>query len=63
MKNWKTTLFGILLGLSTALSQYGVKIGHVGQGDYLGLVQVIAAIGLGASAKDGNPTGTGTVTQ
>jgi hypothetical protein len=57
MKNWRTTLFGAILGITMAMSQYGIKIGHVGQGDYLGLIQVAAAILLGGSAKDKNVTG------
>jgi hypothetical protein len=60
MRNWKTSFFGGLLAASMALSQFGVKIGRVGQGDYVGLAQVIAAVGMGWAAKDKNVTG-GTV--
>lgn len=52
MTNWKTTIFGAILAISMGLSQYGVKIGHVGTGDYGGLAGVLAAIGLGATSKD-----------
>ncbi len=54
--SWKTTLFGLILGATAVLGQYGVKLGKVGNGDYLGLVQAIAAMGLGASARDNKVT-------
>lgn len=62
MKNWKTTVFGFILAALVGLQTYGVKIGHVGQGDYIGLATAVAAAGLGASSKDNNVTG-GTVRQ
>lgn len=62
MKNWKTSLWGGFLAILLGLQTYGVKIGHVGNGDYLGLVTAVAAAGLGLSAKDNNVTG-GTVQQ
>ncbi len=62
MKNWKTTLFGVLAGLPMLLGGIGVHFGH------LGVVSVDQAIGgvgallLGFFAKDHNVTG-GTVQQ
>lgn len=61
-KNWKTNLFGGLLAVVMSLQTYGVKVGHVGQGDFLGLSTAIFAGLLGLSAKDSNVTG-GTVKQ
>ncbi len=52
MKSWRTTLFGVLLAIAGGLQQYGVHVGKVGNGDYLGLVQVVSALGLGMSARD-----------
>lgn len=57
MKNWKTTLWGGLLAILLGLQTYGVKIGHVGNGDYVGLATAIAAGALGVSSKDNNVTG------
>ena len=57
MKNWKTNLWGGLLAVLLGLQTYGVKIGHVGQGDFVGLATAIAAGGLGLSSKDNNVTG------
>jgi hypothetical protein len=64
MKNWRTTLFGIVtavgLGLANA-QQVGVKLP-----DWASTIGVIAAVagaaGTGAQAKDKNVTG-GTVRQ
>jgi len=49
-------------GGSLGLQNYGVKVGHVGQGDYIGLATAVAAAAFGASSKDNNVTG-GTVRQ
>ena len=62
MKNWKTTVFGLILAGLLGLQNYGVKLGHVGQGDYIGLATAVAAAAFGASSKDNNVTG-GTVRQ
>ena len=52
MKNWKTTLAGLVLAVLGGLQLYGVKIGHVGSGDYVGLLQTIVGLALGVYAKD-----------
>lgn len=63
MKNWKTTVFGILAAVPTLLHVVGVQgIGHIGA---VSIDQAAAAIGalfLGFYAKDKNVTG-GTVQQ
>ena len=59
-KNWKTTLAGIILAASMFASQAGVKVGHVGNTDVIGMVQAVAALVLGAYSKDKDVTGTGT---
>lgn len=53
MKNWKTTLFGSLAGIATLLQMQGIHVGHVGNGDFLGLFNalLIAAMGYVASDK------------
>ncbi len=53
-RSWKTTLFGVILGIVGAAQQYGIKVGHVGNGDWLGLAGIVSAVGLGASARDNN---------
>jgi hypothetical protein len=58
-KNWKTTLAGLLLASSMFLQQSGVKIGHVGNTDVVGLIQIAAAAILGAYSKDKDVSGTG----
>ena len=50
--SWRTSIFGILLGLIAVAQQYGIKVGKVGNGDWLGLAGAAAAVGLGASARD-----------
>lgn len=62
MKNWKTTLFGFLLGAPALLHSLGVNVGHIGSGDWLTFIAGIGSVGLGLSAKDSNVTG-GTVKQ
>lgn len=65
MKNWKTSLFGILAGIglvSQTLSSGGFHVGHVGAGDVLGLIGGVCAAVVGVVAKDHNVTG-GTVQQ
>jgi len=57
MKNWKTTLFGVLAALPSFLHGAGVHVGHVGQGDWLTFVQGLLVAGLGLAAKDSNVTG------
>ncbi len=57
-KNWKTTLAGVILAASMFLGQAGVKIGHVGSTDVIGIVQAIAALVLGSYSKDKDVTGT-----
>ena len=42
----------MLLGLIAVAQQYGIKVGKVGNGDWLGLAGAAAAVGLGASARD-----------
>lgn len=59
-KNWKTTLAGVLLAVTMFLGQAGVKVGHVGNTDVIGIAQAVAAIVLGAYSKDKDVTGTGT---
>ncbi len=50
--SWRTTLFGLIFAVFGVAQQYGVKVGHVGNGDWLGFGQSIAlAAGL-ASARD-----------
>lgn len=56
MRNWKTTLAGILAILGVA-----VKIASTGQGDASDLAAFLAGVGL-LMAKDHNVTG-GTVQQ
>lgn len=58
-KNWKTTLAGLVFVATGFLSQAGVTLGHVGNSDWLGIInKAVAAIGL-AYAKDKDVTGTG----
>jgi hypothetical protein len=52
--SWKTTLFGGILATLLGLQTYGVKIGHVGNGDFVGLATAVAAGALGASSRDHN---------
>lgn len=54
MKDWKTTLCGAIFAFSMLLYQQGVRIGHIGATDGLGLIQVVAAAILGKAAADGN---------
>lgn len=62
MKNWKTTLAGAIFGLLLLLQQQGVKIGHIGDGDWLGVSVAAAAAVAGYVAKDKSVTG-GTIKQ
>lgn len=55
MKNWKTTLGGLITG--AALGYMGYKTGN-----YELMLAGLGAAGFGAAAKDGNVTG-GTVQQ
>ena len=58
MKNWKTTVAGILLGI-------GTPMGAAGEGMYKTIGIALATVGgllLGVAAKDSNVTG-GTVKQ
>ena len=58
MKNWKTTIGGILLGIGTPMAA-------TGEGIYKTIGVALATVGgliLGISAKDNNVTG-GTVKQ
>ena len=58
MKNWKTTLFGFLAALPTLAHQFGVSnVGHLGNGDFLGLAGALGTILFGYFAKDKNVTG------
>ncbi len=54
--SWRTTLFGLILGAVGVAQQYGIKVGRVGNGDWLGLAGTMAAVGLGASARDNKVT-------
>lgn len=55
--SWKTTLWGAILAMTMGASQYGITVGKVGKGDYLGLAQVVSAAMLGLSSKDKDVTG------
>jgi hypothetical protein len=57
MKNWKTTLFGVLFGVPTLLHSMGINLGHIGSADFLTLIQAATATALGYCAKDNNVTG------
>lgn len=60
LKNWKTTLTGILAGLAicgNALHTSGVNIGHFGAGDFTQLIGGLAVAALGVFAKDHNVSG------
>jgi hypothetical protein len=61
MKNWKTSLGGILLGAVTYLSTTGAQIPQT-KNDVWHLVIAALFAGLGLVAKDSNVTG-GTVKQ
>jgi hypothetical protein len=50
--SWRTTLFGFIFAAISIAGQYGVKVGRVGNGDWLGLAQAVAMGGLAASARD-----------
>ena len=55
LKNWKTTISGILLGVSVVagvLRDNGVDLGHVGKGTVVTLVAGLATALLGMVAKD-----------
>ncbi len=62
MKNWKTTLVGTIFAILTFLGGSGVKVGHVGNTDFVAIATAAAAAALGAVSKDNNVTG-GTVDQ
>lgn len=57
MKNWKTTLFGVLTGLPLILHQMGINVGHIGSVDVLTAISAVAATLMGLYAKDANVTG------
>jgi hypothetical protein len=49
--SWKTTLFGGIVATCLFLGQQGVKLGHIGNTDVIGLVQSVATLCLGAYAQ------------
>lgn len=53
MKNWKTTLFGVITAIPTLLHLFGVVIPP----EIAQILTAIGAIGVGATAKDSNVTG------
>ena len=58
VKNWKTTLAGLVVGIPLILHGSGVDhVGHVGSTDWLGIVSGIGALFMGAYSKDHNVTG------
>ena len=57
MKNWKTSLLGVLAGLPMLLHGAGVSVGHIGDGDWLTFVQGLLVAGVGLAAKDHDVTG------
>ncbi|MDR3765286.1 MAG: hypothetical protein P4M01_14455 [Acidobacteriota bacterium] len=55
LENPKTTVAGLLLGVTTVLGvlqQQGVSLGHVGTGTVVTLLSALATAGLGVMAKD-----------
>ena len=58
MKNWKTTLFGIIAAVPIVLHLFGIVIPT----DIASILAAIGTIGVGATAKDSNVTG-GTIQQ
>jgi hypothetical protein len=59
MTNWKSTLFGVLLALSTAVTTGTVDTGSPQARNIAAIVQAVAAMGLGGSSKDKDVTGAG----
>ncbi len=59
MKNWKTTFLGTLAAALFFLNQSGVKVGHVGNTDFIALGAAVAGAATAASAKDKDVTGAG----
>lgn len=61
MKNWKTTLAGVLTGGPLIACQlfHICSAGHFGNTDWLSIVSGIGAILMGAIAKDADVTGAG----
>lgn len=65
IKNWKTSLLGILAGgaqIAGLLSHSGITVGHWGGTDFLSLFAALSTVALGLHAKDNNVTG-GTIHQ
>ena len=58
MKNWKTTLFGVITAIPVLLHLFGLVIPP----DIAAILTAIGGLGLGVTAKDNNVTG-GTVQQ
>jgi hypothetical protein len=61
MKNWKTTLFGVLgavANIAPVLHSAGITVGHWGGSDFLQVGAGISALLLGYYAKDKDVTGT-----
>jgi hypothetical protein len=52
MKNWKTTLFGLIAAIPQLLLAYGVHVGHIGSGDFLSLLSALGIAGAGYYATD-----------
>lgn len=60
MKNWKTTLFGVIASLPALLPVLGIQhFGHLGSGSIDQVIGGIGALLLGFFAKDSNVTGAG----
>jgi len=57
--NWKTSVGGLLAGGPAILCQmfHICSVGHLGGGDWLGLISGIGAVWMGLLAKDHNVTG------
>ena len=58
-KNWKTTLLGTMAAVLFFLNQSGVKVGKVGDSDFIALGAAVAGAAAAATAKDKDVTGIG----
>ena len=60
MKNWKTTLIGLIAGatqVTSVLTGANIHAGHFGGTDIFGLISGVGVAILGAYAKDHDVTG------
>ena len=59
MKNWKTTLFGLIMAVSGAITSGAVDTGSPQVRNIASIVQSVAMAALGMSTKDKDVTGVG----